>query len=304
MTIAQLVPLAISVSMGLIVFALGMHARIPDIAYLFRRPGLLLRSLVAMNVVMPLFAAAVVAVLDLHPAVEIALVALAVSPVPPILPKKQVGAGGTASEVIGLLASAAVLAIVLVPAVVDLFGQAFGVTAHVPAGRVARVVLITVLVPLSAGVLVGRFLPDLASRIAHPVSRSATVLLVVALLPVLIRVWPLLIEMIGNGTLAVLALFTLVGVAVGHLLGGPDPNNRTVLALASGTRHPGVALAVASTTFPGEHAVLAVLVWHLVVGALVSLPYVRWRTRSHTAARADGPEPTATTARAAQEGRE
>src|SRR5690606_41821850 len=70
--------------------------------------------------------------------------------------------------------------------------------------------------------------------------------------PVLIRVWPLLIEMIGNGTLAVLALFTLVGVAVGHLLGGPDPNNRTVLALASGTRHPGVALAVRSEEHTSE----------------------------------------------------
>lgn len=284
MTVAELIPLAISVSMALIVFALGMHAKARDIAYLFRRPGLLLRSLIAMNVVMPLFAATIVVLFDLHPAIKIALVALAVSPVPPILPKKQVGAGGTPSDVIALLASAAVLAIVLVPAAVELFGRAFDVAAHVPARRVAPAVLITVIVPLIAGVLVGRYLPALASRIAHPVSRFATVLLVISLLPVLFRVWPTLIEMVGNGTLAVLALFTLVGVTVGHLLGGPDPDNRTVLALATGTRHPGVALAVASTTFPGEHAVLAVVIWHLVVGAVVSLPYVRWRRRRHAEA--------------------
>jgi BASS family bile acid:Na+ symporter len=58
-------------------------------------------------------------------------------------------------------------------------------------------------------------------------------------------------------------------------------DNRTVLALATGTRHPGVALAIAATTLPNEKAVLAVVLWHLVVGGIVSAPYARWRSRQH-----------------------
>jgi bile acid:Na+ symporter, BASS family len=280
MTLAQLVPLAISVSMGLIVFALGLHARVRETTFLLRRPSLLVRSLLSMNVAMPVFAALVVAFFDLHPAVKIALLALAVSPVPPILPKKEAEAGGTPSYVIGLLIVAAILAIVLAPAAVTVLGRTFGVDVHVPASRVAPAVLITVIVPLFLGLIFRRIAPEFAARIARPVSLFATVLLVVAFLPVLFQIWPPLVAMVGNGTLAVLALFALVGLATGHLLGGPRHDDRTVLALATSTRHPGVALAIASATFPEETAVLPVLLLHLVVGTVVSLPYVSWRRRT------------------------
>jgi bile acid:Na+ symporter, BASS family len=281
MTLAQLIPLALGVSMGLIVFVLGLHASVRDAAFLLRRPGLLVRSLLSMNIMMLAFAVLIAAFLDLHPAVKIALVGLAVSPVPPFLPTTQARAGGTASFVIGLLITTSVFAIVFAPAATELVGRIFGVTAHVPAGRVVPVVLITVIVPLILGIIVRRFAPGSTAHLARPVSLFATVLLVVSFLPALARIWPSLIGMVGDGTLAILALFTLVGVAVGHLLGGPDPDDRTVLALATATRHPGVALVIARTAFPEEHAVLAVLLWHLVVGAVVSLPYVRWRKRSH-----------------------
>src|SRR5207249_12193490 len=78
-------------------------------------------------------------------------------------------------------------------------------------------------------------LPDLHS---FPTRRSSdlrwvalvgTVMLLIAFVPVLIQIWPSLIATVGNGTIIVLALFTLVGVAVGHFVGGPDPDNRTVL---------------------------------------------------------------------------
>jgi bile acid:Na+ symporter, BASS family len=281
MTLAQLIPLAISVSMGLIVFALALHASVQDATFLLRRPGLLARSLFSMNVVMPVFAALVASFFDLHPAIKIALLALAVSPVPPILPKKEVEAGGTPSYVIALLVAAAVFAVVLAPLAVDLLGRTFGVAVHVPASRVAPVVLITVIVPLFLGLILRRIAAEFAARIARPVSIFATALLGVSFLPVLVGIWPSLMVMVGNGMLAVLALFTLTGIAVGHLLGGPNHDDRTVLALATGTRHPGVALAIASVTFPEEKAVLAVLLWHLIVGAIVSLPYVSWRKRTH-----------------------
>lgn len=283
MTIAQLIPLGLGVSMGLIVFVLGLHASVQDATFLLRRPGLLVRSLLSMNVVMLVFAALVAALFDLHPAIKIAIVGLAVSPVPPFLPTKQTKAGGTASYVVGLLITTSVFAIVFVPAAVELVGRIFGITAHVPVGRVVPVVLITVILPLILGVVVRRFVPGSPARLSRPVLIFAIVLLVAAFVPALVRIWPSLIAMVGNGTLAVLALFTLVGVAVGHLLGGPDPDDRTVLALAAGTRHPGVALVIARAVFPEENMVLAVLLWHLIVGAIVSIPYVRWRKRSHAA---------------------
>ena len=79
MTLAQLIPLVFQVSMGLVVFSLALRANAGDLAYLLRRPGLLLRSLVAMSVLMPLAAILIARQFHLRPAVETALILLAES---------------------------------------------------------------------------------------------------------------------------------------------------------------------------------------------------------------------------------
>jgi BASS family bile acid:Na+ symporter len=69
-----------------------------------------------------------------------------------------------------------------------------------------------------------------------------------------------------------------LGLAVGHLFGGPNPEDRTVLALSTATRHPGVALAIAGANAPGGNkTVLAAVLLYLIVNAIVSIPYVNWR---------------------------
>ncbi len=71
-----------------------------------------------------------------------------------------------------------------------------------------------------------------------------------------------------------------IGLAVGHWLGGPDPNDRTVLALAAASRHPGVALAISSANFPGDEAVLPALLLYLLAATVLAIPYVKWRKRA------------------------
>jgi len=283
MNLEQLIMLAIKASIMLLVFGLGLHASPRDATFLFRNPGLLARSLLSMNVIMPLFAIAIAKMFDLHSAVEIAMVSLALAPVPPILPGKQEKAGGRAAYAIGLLVAAALFAIVLVPAGAELMGKIFAKDLHMTARTVALIVLLTVLAPLTAGLIVNRFAPAFAARIARPVSLFATVLLVAATLPVVVAAWPAVMSMIGNGTLLALAVFAAVGLAVGHWLGGSNPDHRTVLALATSARHPAVALAIAGANFQQQRAVLAVIFLYLVVGTVVSLPYVVWRKRRHAA---------------------
>lgn len=290
MSITQIISLAINVSMFLIVFALGLHASLDNATYLFRHPRLFFRSILAMNIVMLGFAIAVILLFQPPAPIKIALVALAVSPVPPVLPGKQFKAGGSVEYTIGLLTGAAAVSIVLVPLAIEEVGRAFGFNTHAPIGKVISIVLISTIVPLAAGVGVHHFLPAFAGRIARPVSLFATSLLIAAFLPVLVMVTPRFWSLVGSGALLCLGMFTLVGIAVGHLLGGPHPDNRAVLALAAGTRHPGMAMAIASINFPGEKDVLAVVLFHLIIGGIISLPYIKWHQRVHAV---DG-EPGAT----------
>src|SRR5215471_9944965 len=88
-----------------------------------------------------------------------------------------------------------------------------------------------------------------------------------------------MVSLVGHGTVVAIGAFSLAGLAAGHLLGGPDPDDCAVLALATASRHPGVALAIASANFPGQTLVPAAILLYLVVSALVSIPYLAWRLR-------------------------
>lgn len=280
MTIAQFIPLAIQTSMALIMFCVALNANPRDVTVLLRNPGLLARSLLAMNVIMPLFAVAIALLFELNPVIEIALIATALSPVPPILPNKQIKAGGTYSYIIGVLAVTALFSIVFVPAAAEILGRVFDRPVHVSAGAVAGIVAISMLAPLIAGVVFNSAAPRLSKRITRPLPVFAIVLLVVAFVPVLFMEWRTIVSLIGDFTLVVIAVFVLAGLAVGHLLGGPGPDDRTVLALATATRHPAVALAIVHD-LPDRRAALAAILLVLIFGAIVSAPYVKRRGRVH-----------------------
>jgi bile acid:Na+ symporter, BASS family len=220
-------------SAALIVIALGLQVRPGDLLSLVRRPGQLLRSLLAENVIMPIVAAMLAAAFHLHPAVQIALVALALSPVPPRLPKKEPKADGTPPFALGLLVVDGLFAIVFVPIALLVIGPIFAIPLHLSPGRVAQIVLVTVLGPLCIGLAIRCVAPPLAERIAGPLSLAATVALVAATVAIMATAWPAIVSLLENGTLVALVGFIVIGLAAGHFLGGPDPADRTGLALST-----------------------------------------------------------------------
>ena len=90
----EAVGFVLQASISLTVLGFGLQTTGRNIFAPLRRPAMLARSLLAMFVVMPLVAVALSLVFRLHPAVEIALVALAISPMPPLLPSRKGQAGG------------------------------------------------------------------------------------------------------------------------------------------------------------------------------------------------------------------
>jgi BASS family bile acid:Na+ symporter len=280
MTLAALIPMAVTVSILLLVFALGLRSTVANATYVLRRPVLILKGFLAMAVAVPLAAALLVTGFAFHPAVEIALLAMSISPVPPILPAKQLRLGGRSSYVHGLLVAAALFAIVVVPVAIEVLGWLFGRDVHIGPGAIARVVGVTVLLPLAAGLAVHRVAPGLAERVAPWAGRVGNVLLLASLLLVVFGLWRDVVSLIGNGTVLAIATVVTVGLAAGHWLGGPDPDDRTALAFAASMRHPGVALAIARLNFPDDKLVTAAVLLFIVVNMLITLPYGMWRRRA------------------------
>jgi len=276
--VKEILPLLLQGSLLLLVFALGLTATAADAAYLFRRPGLLLRSVAAIDVAVPLVAVVLVAVLPIAPLAKLGIVLMAVSPLPPLVPGKQLKLGGRAPYVCGLYVAVSLLAIVLVPLTMAILSAVFPGDVWIAPAAVAQVVFVSVLLPLGLGMAVRRLSPRFAERAAPVVSKLASLLLALAFVPILIAVWPAMGPLLGNGVALAIAAVVGTGLLAGHLLGGPDPEDRTALAVASATRHPGIALLIAKTNFPTENMAPAVLLF-LIVGLVAALPYQVWSKR-------------------------
>lgn len=277
MTLAELVLLALKASIALLVFTIGLGTAPKELTYFFRHPGQLVRSLVSMNLAMLVIAVLIVLIFPLHPAVEVTLVALALSPVPPILPKKLVKAGGGHDYVMALLFSAALFALISIPLGGLILDAIFPAKIRIPLGPLLPVLLGTVIVPTITGVVVRVLAPKVTERIDGPLAAVATGLLLVAAALIIFKAGPLILAQIGNGTLAALAAFVILGLLVGHVLGGPTAGDRSVLALATASRHPGIAMAIGHLVYPGEKAVPAAIIIYLLLSVVLSIPYVRWR---------------------------
>ena len=278
MGLKQIVMLALIVSIFGTVFGFGLRATKEDLLYLIRRPGLLVRSLLSVFVIMPVIAVALVEIFNFRPEVEILLVALAISPVPPILPKKESKFGGHGSYALGLLAILSLVSIVAVPLVVEILQRVFGRELTISTVTIAAAIVKTVLAPLVAGMAVRAWLPALAEHIERPVALAANILLPLAALLLVAGALPAMWATLGNLTLFAVVIFTVAGLAVGHVLGGPNPDHAVVLALSTASRHPAIALAIASATFPDQQFGPLVLLY-LVVAAIVGFPYLTRQRR-------------------------
>ena len=168
----QLVIVALQVSILSTVFGFGLKTTSEDMLYLVRRPGLLVRSLISVFLIVPLVAVVLDVVFDFRRTLEVVFVSLSLSPVPPLLPIKESKAGGQRSYTLGLMALLALLSIGSCPLAMALIGFVFGRSFGMGPGAIARVAVISVILPLVAGITVRALLPGVADRLDKLSARS------------------------------------------------------------------------------------------------------------------------------------
>lgn len=272
---AELVKLLLLVSIFLTVLALALRAKAGDTLHLFQHWKLGLCALAAMFVIVPIVAVLLAEIFNLKPAVKLALVALAFSPVPPLLPKKQTKAGGSHCYVTGLLVAASLASLIVTPLGLHLAGRAFSVELSVPVGTIARILMIGIGAPLIVGLTGARLLGARSPQVAHVIARIAAYLFMACVAAMLVRLAPTIWAVIGQGTLPAMVAVIVSGLAAGYWLGGKDREDKIVLSLAAATRHPGIALAIVSSNFPNAALAPAAVVLFAVLNAIIGFAYVR-----------------------------
>jgi BASS family bile acid:Na+ symporter len=295
MSAEKVIVIALQIALFTSVLALGFKATLADVLYLWRRPALLARAFVAMYVVMPVVTVMILA-LPLPLGLKIGLTLLAISSALTTSGTQMLALGGRPPYVYSLLVTTSLLAVITVPlSLAILTALPLAADASVPPVQVAKVIAKTFLVPLALGAIFGRLWPRIADRIAGPLNAAAGYVLLGTLLGLLVLnssgVW----QKTGVLDYLVIALLTIVALAVGHWLGGPDPGDRTTLAIATAERHTSVAALIAALNFPNRQAMVMIVIYKIVT-LLVMIPYTKWckqqiASRSTGSAAAQQPNP-------------
>jgi BASS family bile acid:Na+ symporter len=260
-------------TVGALLFAIGVGTTPSQVTYLWRRPALMARSLLAMYLLVPLLALLLVAVLKLSEGAELALLVLAVAAGAPLLPKKLMGFGSS-DYAESLLVNTSLLAVVVVPLWLAMIGGIMGADRVVGPAEAAKALAMGFALPLIAGLAARRFLGDKADATSEAVQTYGTVLLLVCAGLLLFTNLGLLYQVPLTSYLAVTA-FLAGAVAIGHSLGGPGIGQRTTLGVSCGTRHLGVAIVIAAA-YPSSRASV-IVVGYLVCSAAVAIPYIKWQ---------------------------
>lgn len=276
LSLAQIVGLALKLCILSSIFALGLKAAWADAASLLYRPRLLMRSLFAMYVLTPLTAMLLVLAFPAHQAVEIAVLLMAISAGAPPLPKKFLKLSVNPPYVYSLAVIASLLAIVSVPVSLAIVAAFVDRPASVPATAVAYTIATVFLAPLLAGMVVRRLWPALAERISDPIIGTANIILLGLILFIGATNFSAIFGAVDPSGFALIVVMTFAALAIGHVLGGPDSNDRTALAVACASRFPALVLLIASLNYPAARP-LPVVAAYLLFSNLAAIPYLRWR---------------------------
>ncbi len=268
--LSRAVPIAMFAFVVSSMLAVGLSLTIPQIVAPLRNGKLVLLALLANFVLMPLGALAIARILRLDEPLGIALLLLGAAAGAPFLPKLAGIAKGNLAIAVGLMVLLMVLTVAYMPLVLPLLLE--GVTVH-PL-KIARSLVLLMLLPLGAGLAVNARFASLAERMRAPFNRISSLSLVLLIVLLLATNIQNVISLFGTRGILASVLFLLSGAGIGWLLGGPGIGTKGVLSLATAQRNIAAALVVGGKDFDPKVLVMIVVV--AVVGLLILMPLARF----------------------------
>ena len=208
---------------------------------------------------------------------------LAAAPGAPLTTKRSQMAAADIDYVSSLQLTLALLAIVVTPLILGVFYAVSTLPIeHVSPMEVVLQIARVTFLPVIVGVALRHFAPKLVATVRKPINILANVLflmLVVAMVVVL-AITPELREklLLGWPAIAAILILAIAALTIGHLLGGPRPDQRAGLAIASLARNIGLALFIAGLGGNPEDIIPTLLVF-MLLGTAVQVLYSVWIKR-------------------------
>jgi BASS family bile acid:Na+ symporter len=238
--LSKIVPIAMLLFVVSSMLAVGLGLTIPEILAPLRNVKLVLFALIANFVLMPLAALLISRMLQLDEPLGVGLLLLGSEAGAPFVPKLAGVAKSNLAFAVGLMVLLMVLTVAYMPLVLPLLLEGVSVDPV----KIARSLLLLMLLPLGVGLAIRAQLPRLAERAQPPLNRISGLSLMLLIGLMLITNIKNVISLFGTRGLLTSVLFLFCGVAVGWLLGGANLETRGVLSLGTAQRNIAAAMLV------------------------------------------------------------
>jgi predicted Na+-dependent transporter len=258
-------------SLGVLIFiitsmlGMGFSLTVPQILTPLKNRRLVIMSLVANFVLVPILALVIVRTIPLSEGIQIGLVLVGFAAGAPFLPKLVQVAKGDMAFTAGLMVLLMVITIAYLPIVLP-----FVLTGvQVNPWDIASSLVVLMLIPLAIALLIRARYAEVAKGLVHTMNMAANLSLAVMFIGYFVGYFDVTYGVLGTGGILVSILLVVGAVIIGYLLGGTDKNDKKVLALGTGQRNLAAAFAVASANFAANPEVLIEVMDVAVVGFIV-----------------------------------
>ncbi|GAA0526483.1 bile acid:Na+ symporter, BASS family [Halorubrum aquaticum] len=249
-------------------FSMGLALTTAEVLEAIGRRRLMAKSLLVNLILVPLLAFAFVLAVPMETGHVIGLLLIAMAPGAPFGPKLAEISKSDVAFASGLMAVLGVVSVATIPITVALLMP--GDVAADPLG-IARIVVVTQLVPLIGGLGVRARYQPVATRLHPPIQRLSTYLLVLLVVLLTVLYAGEMRQLVGTGTLFISVVVVVGSLLLGYALGGPEKSTREVLATTTAARNVAIALLIATTSFR-DPGVLTITVAFGLVSLVVSGP--------------------------------
>jgi BASS family bile acid:Na+ symporter len=250
--------------------AMGAGLNVTQIIEPLRNVRLVVLSLVANFVLMPFSAFALWKVLWLDEPLGVGLLLLGCAAGAPFLPKLAELAKGNLAFAVGAMVLLMVVTVGYLPIVLPLLLP--GVT--VDPWKIARSLVLPMLLPLAAGLALKARYADLAARVKPVLDLISNVSFILLVLLITAANLDKVLQVFRTRGILAGLLLIAIGYGAGLLLGGSAADTRRVMALATAQRNIAAALVVASQSFD-EPKVGVMVIVVAIVGLIILMPVSR-----------------------------
>lgn len=252
--------LAAAIFMLSSMLGMGFSLTLREIVEPLKNIRLVIRSLAANFVLVPLLALVLLSIFPLSEGLSIGLLLLGAAAGAAFLPKLAQEAKGDVAFSVGLMVLLMVATIAYLPIALPLLLPGIAIDPW----AIARSLVLLLLIPLAIALFVRARYEEVAEGLLPLMNQAANLALLTLIVALFVVYFPALAGIIGITAILAAVTFVAISLLIGFLLGGPGRGTKRVLAVGTAQRNISAALAIATFNFTDPDVMVMIVVVGLV----------------------------------------